>query len=329
MLLFLYQKPASFIQSDLRIVKAFYPVKEQQYSGNIKSILQIFFLIIHSEVSFCWFGKLHAFWAVLFSLLLRKKTIVVAGGDDVACDAKIKYGNFLNPIKKLFGYFIFRNADLVLAVSQFTLGEVLHNAKVSPGRVKLVYHGFDYNYFKKGALDKKTNTVVTVGRITSETLIVKGLVLFVEAARFLPDVAFLVVGPYGEEAMRQLSTVAPPNVVFTGPLYGENLIKVLSTAKVYVQASWRESFGCSVAEAMLCECVPVITNRGALPEVVGDCGFCADDMTSADIADKVKEALVSSEELGKAARARIMDAFPIEKRENELREAINALLKAK
>jgi len=44
---------------------------------------------------------------------------------------------------------------------------------------------------------------------------------------------------------------------------------------------------------MLCECVPVVTKNGALPEVVGDTGFYVAYDDERDVAEGIKKALKS------------------------------------
>ena len=105
----------------------------------------------------------------------------------------------------------------------------------------------------------------------------------------------------------------------------EELLSWYQKAKVYVQVSAYESFGMSLAEAMLCECVPVVTERGALPEVVGDAGFYVAYEDDKATALGIKEALRSDK--GAYARRRIEDLFSIEKREKALIKAIEALFR--
>ena len=75
-----------------------------------------------------------------------------------------------------------------------------------------------------------------------------------------------------------------------------------------------------IAESMLCECIPVITRRGAIPEVVGDTGVYVPYGDVNATIDAIGKALKSDK--GKAARKRIKDMFPIEKREKKLVEVI-------
>ena len=99
----------------------------------------------------------------------------------------------------------------------------------------------------------------------------------------------------------------------------------LAKAKVYEQASRHESFGCSLAEAMLCECIPVVSRNAAIPEVVGDCGFYVNDLNPESVAGNVKEALNVSNDLRENARERIRTHFPLEKRKRELLIAVESL----
>ncbi len=99
----------------------------------------------------------------------------------------------------------------------------------------------------------------------------------------------------------------------------------MQRAKVYVQVSAHEGFGCSLAEAMLCECVPVVTDRGAIPEVVGDTGFYVPFGDSKVAATKIKDAMMATKN-GKRARERIVNLFPLQKRERDLVKEIDSLL---
>jgi glycosyltransferase involved in cell wall biosynthesis len=314
----------SFVNKDLEILQSKHEVRDLQFRG-LQDIPALMRDTMWADLTFAWFGKLHAFLGILFSKLLGKKGIVVAGGDDVAKEPDIKYGMFSFWWKKCCPLFVFCYADLILSVSGFNRRETIENAKANPSKVKLLYHGFDDEKWKRLDGISKETLVLTVGQVTEETFRKKGLDLFVRSAAYLPDVPFILVGPWYDSAIDRLRAVASPNVTFTRGLYGEDLILMYSRAKVYVQASVHESFGCAVAEAMLCECVPVVSKRSALPEVVGDCGYYVDELSPAAVAAKIKEALSTPVEAGKKARERIKAVFPIQKRKNELMSAIEGL----
>jgi glycosyltransferase involved in cell wall biosynthesis len=77
---------------------------------------------------------------------------------------------------------------------------------------------------------------------------------------------------------------------------------------------------------MLCECVPVVSRRAALPEVVGDCGVYVDNLTPEALANGILQALTFGPEWGKRARQRVVELFPLEKRRAGLLAAINEVM---
>ncbi|ENO12280.1 GDP-D-mannose dehydratase [Thermoplasmatales archaeon SCGC AB-539-C06] len=105
----------------------------------------------------------------------------------------------------------------------------------------------------------------------------------------------------------------------------KELLGFYQRAKVYVQPSYHESFGIPAAEPMLCECIPVVTRRFALPEVVGEAGFYVPYGDEKATAEVIKKALNSPENFGGKARERIKKNFPLEKRERELVKIVNSL----
>lgn len=152
----------------------------------------------------------------------------------------------------------------------------------------------------------------------------KGLHVLMDVARLLPAVPFTVVGDT-VDAERLLADL-PPNVRVAGFLSEADLISLYQQAKVYVQLSAVESFGCALAEAMLCGCVPVVTNRGALPEVVGPIGKQV-EFGAIDQATEAIESSLDSDESG-SARKRIATTFPLHHRAERLTEEIRQLLAA-
>ena len=323
-ILFVHQGLSSFVKKDLEILQSVHIVRQVRFCG-INDIAKLLIGVKWCDLTFSWFGKLHAFWAVLFSKLLKKKSIVVAGGDDVACVPEIGYGMFSYWRKKWCPLFVFRYADLVLPVSRFNEKETLLNARADPERTKMVYHGFSDNFFKKEPSVKKEDIVITIGSVSKEAEIIKGLRLFIDSAKFLPDTRFLLVGPDKDGTLQELKNISSKNVELLGGIYGEGLVNLCNKSKVYVQVSLRESFGCSLAEAMLCECIPVVSRNAAIPEVVGDTGVYVDELMPESVAEKIKYALTLLEDYGKNARSQIIKKFPLSKRRKQILEVVEAV----
>jgi glycosyltransferase involved in cell wall biosynthesis len=315
---------ASFVRKDLEILRQAHDVRPLRFTG-VRSLPALWSGVRWSDVTFSWFGTIHALFTVAASRMLRRKSVVVSGGYDVAKTPLLpQYGPLSKRHKRWGIFFVFANADLILSVSEFNRHETIANAKADPARVQLVYHGFDSDKFRPLPWVRRERAAVTVGHVGRLSWLAKGLNVFAQSAHYLPDVPFTIVGPHNSEAaMAYLRRLASPNVHFAGGLYGDDLVAKLSSAQVYVQPSIRESFGCAVAEAMLCGCVPVVSRRGALPEVVGDCGFYVDRLEPASVAEQVERALVS--DLGNNARQRVLTSFPLERRRRDILAAIEQL----
>ena len=330
-ILFIHNILMPFVAKDLDILREEHEVREVEFTGKkglirriIPDLINLWQGALWCDITFSWFGKLHAFFAILFSKILGKKAIVVAGGDDVAKVPEIGYGLFTQPLKMWCPLFVFRYADLILCVSKGNMWETIINARANEKKIRMIYHGFDSSQFRRKPEIKKEELVLTVARITWETIIKKGILTFVKSAAYLPDVRFVVVGPGLDDSIGYLKRIAPPNVEFTGGLYNEALVDMFNRAKVYAQVSYGESFGCSIAEAMLCECVPVVSRERALPEVGGNFAFYANHfLDPEEVARQIEKALHS--ELGNKAKEWIEQTFPLEKRRMQLLEAVGKL----
>lgn len=330
-ILLVHQHKSSFVEQDFDILRETHEVRECVFPGHRRGLFRLFkdiFLLFRGvlwcDVTYSWFGKLHAFFAVLFSKIMGKKSVVVSGGDDVAGSSDGYQGMISHWWKRWCPLFVFKYADLILCVSEFNHGETLENARADEHKTFLIRLGFELDKFRRMPDVDKEDIVITVAHVHRNHFLGKGLKLFVETAWLLPQRQFILVGPWLDDTIDDLKQAAPPNVTFTGGLYGDDLLKMYNKARVYVQASIYESFGCTVAESMLCECVPVATRRAALPEVIGDSGIYVENLEADHLARAIEQAMDSN--LGPEAHDRIAAVFPMEKRRNELLAVLEVLV---
>jgi glycosyltransferase involved in cell wall biosynthesis len=75
----------------------------------------------------------------------------------------------------------------------------------------------------------------------------------------------------------------------------KDLIALFSMADAFVFPSWIEGFGIPLLEAMACGAPIVASDRGAIPEVVGDAGLLADAEDDALLARHLAAVLGSPE----------------------------------
>lgn len=319
----IYYSFPSFVKQDYEILSKKFDANKVNFRG-LKDISAVASAVLSSDLSFSWFAGGHAFLAVLLSKIFGKKSIVIAGGYDVASVPEIDYGQFTQLWhKRVMTKLALRYADLVLPVSDFTEKEVLR--RTTPKDIRTIYNGIDTSKFRADKQDGKENLVITVGSVNRSNLKRKGLETFVKSARLVPEAKFMVIGREEDDSADYLRSIAPTNVLLMGFISDRELLELYQRARVYVQVSAYESFGMSLAEAMLCECVPVVTDRGALPEVAGDIGFYVPYGDEKATADGIRAALKSNN--GADARRRIEDHFSSKRRENALIESINGLMR--
>ncbi len=309
---------APYIKRDYEILSAHHECKDFLWRAHPEDILRVGRDVSWCDLVFCWFASIYNLYPLTVARLLGRPVVVVAGGYEVACEPEIGYGNMREGPKRWLGRQVFRLSHLVLAVSSINKEEALQNAGVPASKVRLIHHGFDGEQFKPA--EEKQDFVVTVGAIRQGNIKKKGLELVVRTASLMPRVRFAIVGAWVDESVEFLRKLAGPNVEFTRHISYEELPSILGSAKVYVQPSVHESFGCSVAEAMLCGCVPVVSRRAALPEVVGEAGEYTEALEPAALADAISRAFASGG--GAAARERILREFPLSRRREALLRAV-------
>ncbi len=291
-----YGHKGTFIQRDLAVLSKYFEVEE----FNILYFKDIFSLcekIKKVDIVYVWFAGKHAGISVFLSKIFRTKSILVLGGYDVARFPEFNYGLWANGgfLDKFLAKYAIKNADMLISVSDY-VSKQLQNIIKSKIQTVNIYLGVEDDYCEGGQEDTRSQTVLTVGYITDmRRAQIKGIDNFVHAARRLPNVTFKVVGVPDEIGVELKKIMEiPDNVELISPQDGIALKAEYNHARVYCQLSYIESFGVAVVEAMQCGCVPVVTNRGALPEVVGETGIIVEYGNIDAMVNGIKRALEQS-----------------------------------
>ncbi|MCL4486532.1 MAG: glycosyltransferase family 4 protein, partial [Chloroflexi bacterium] len=295
-LLFVHNHPSRFVQLDLALLAERYQVREWYQRTRAVNLAALARAVDESDLVFGWFASWHTLFPALLASRAHRPVVLVVGGYDTANMPAIGYGSQRGGVKRWVARTTMHLATRIVTNSNYARDEAVSNAGVDAGRVTVVYHGLDVPDIEPGG--KKENLIVTVGNIDRTTLARKGLESFVRAAAFLPDVPFLLIGAWRDDAINRLRAIASPNVRLEGWLDDKDLNDRLLRARAYVQASRHEGFGMAVAEAMLHECIPVVTRAGALPEVVGECGIYVESAEPAAVAEGVRRALAEEDTTG-------------------------------
>jgi glycosyltransferase involved in cell wall biosynthesis len=271
-----------------------------------------------ADLVFAWFGGYHALLPFALAKAQGRKCVAIASGYDVADLPEIDYGNMRPGVRRVIGRRVFALADKVLAVSHFAGQEAARNALVPARKITVIPHGLDAGRFQPSPSVLRRPQVLTVASLKPDTLLRKGLNEFAAVAARLPQIPFLIAGPQDPAVAAEMRRTAPPNLRLLGPVYGDALIELMQASAVYAQLSAYESFGMALAEAMLCGCVPVVTDRASLPEVVGATGAIAPYADLDAYAAAIQAALAAPPAAGEEARRQILHCFPIERRRNAL-----------
>lgn len=331
-ILFVHNHLASFTRIDNEILSEQHDVRElyvrhKNFFQMIHSTALAIRGVVWCDLVFAWFGAFHTLLPFAIAKLLGKPCVVIASGYDVANEPEINYGNMRPGLRRWVGRSVFQLADQVLAVSQFAARETIQNTGVSPQKIQVIPHGIpviDVGVDVENVM--RQPIVLTVGAINELNLTRKGLINFAQLAALLPTCIFMVIGPHQEAyAVQRLRKIAPSNLFLPGPMEYGDLRKFMYTVSVYVQLSYYESFCMALAEAMQAGCIPVVVDKAALPEVVGDTGFIAPYGDLQQIARFIESALSSDTHARKLASQRIQMVYSLDARKRALLKAIGKI----
>lgn len=164
-------------------------------------------------------------------------------------------------------------ADLVIAVSQWTKDIIVTRYNIDEEKVRVVHNGIiPQEEVDFSTLPKISDHIVTfLGRITYQ----KGPQYFIEAAQKVlqqyPDAHFIMAGsgdllPAMMERVAQLKMSS--RFHFTGFLKGRQMQQVWSVSDVYVMPSVSEPFGITPLEAVQAGVPVIVSNQSGVAEVM-------------------------------------------------------------
>jgi starch synthase len=245
-------------------------------------------------------------------------------------------------LSKLCERIALESADRIIAVSAGMADDVLACYPTVPAsRVRVVHNGIDTTQYRpdpgtevlqRYGVDPARPYVIFVGRITRQ----KGVPHLLDAAHEIDPAAQLVLcagapdtAELGAEVAEKVAKLQAErgNVVWIEKmLEREEVIQLLTHARVFVCPSVYEPLGIVNLEAMACETAVVATATGGIPEVVADgvtgllVPFSSDGSGAArdprgfahDIAVRVNRLLADpalAERFGKAGRRRAVEEF--------------------
>jgi glycosyltransferase involved in cell wall biosynthesis len=166
-------------------------------------------------------------------------------------------------------------SDLVIAVSEFTAGQVQSLLGVDRGRIRVAPHGVEP---LPAAAVRREPVILFLGALQAR----KNVVRLVEAFEQIraPGWRLVLAGSHGYGAADILARIERSSrrsaIDLPGFVTNERRGELYSRASLFAFPSLDEGFGIPVLEAMAAE-LPVLTsNRSSLPEVAGQAALLVD-----------------------------------------------------
>lgn len=334
-LIFIYPKLYTFIQTEIKLLSDEFNLISINQNWERKILLpfnlirQVIFLVINIrkvDTILISFGGYWSFFPALFSDLLGKKVAIVMHGTDCVSFPEIEYGNLRNPILSFVTKKSLQWASIILPVSEslvytennyyssktlkFGYNYHLSNIKTP---YKVIHNGLNIlDWVRDNEIIRNKTSFVTV--LGEGKIKIKGVDLIIEVASRFPDSIFYLAGIENVKGYN-----IPKNIICKGRLTPEELKVLFNQSQFYLQLSNTEGFGVALCEAMLCECIPLVSDVNFLPTIVGDSGFVLKKRNSDMLVDLINMALNSDIiHLEQKARKRIKDNFPVNKRKKML-----------
>jgi glycosyltransferase involved in cell wall biosynthesis len=172
-----------------------------------------------------------------------------------------------------------KEADLVIANSNFTKNNVIKHYKIPENKIRVVHWGIEeddpaYHLNYRSTINKKGKVVLFLGRITIQ----KGPDYFIEVAKkvhdFEPDTFFVIAGD-GDMMPRIINRAhelgIADKVIFTGFLQGADVHKAFQMADLYVMPSVSEPFGLVALESLKNNTPIIVSKQSGVSEVLKNC----------------------------------------------------------
>ena len=211
---------------------------------------------------------------------------------------------------------VLRSAARVIAVSQFTKGEIEKLLAIPDARIEVVYNAIDERFLRGHASDADRELIAQRYQVNYPFLLYAGairphknVVRIIEAfsalknelakERRLQDLKLIIIGDDLSSHPRLRRTVVSGGVQNDVRFLGFVPIEVLrifyDVAKVFVFPSLYEGFGLPPLEAMAHGTPVVTSNTSSLPEVVGNAALMVNPENVFEIRNALQQALLDPE----------------------------------
>ena len=221
------------------------------FNGNkISFVSSVIKQLLHSDLIVL--GHINFFLIGLLAIILRKKVIIIAHGIEV-------WEN-----DSLLKTFFLRKVNLILSVSEFTKNKLIKAHNVNDSKIKIFHNTLDpfytNKYINNNKLEiiEKKNIILSVSRLNKEEKY-KGYDTVIrcmpEIKREFGEVYYIIAGKADSSEIERLNVLIKEvgqqgNVMITGEISEEEIVRYYNSANVFVLPSKGEGFGIVFLEAI-------------------------------------------------------------------------------
>ncbi len=210
-----------------------------------------------------------------------------------------------------------RQVGKILTVSESSRHDIVKDFGVEDSNIQVIPLGVD-DVFGPPTKPRVPGRIVAMASADAP---MKGIATLLEAfakLRTEREVELLLVtrptpGGRTERLIEHLGI--GEHVSFVSGISDAELVEVMGSAEIACVPSLYEGFSLPTAELMACETPLVVSRAGAIPEVVGPDGLCADLVTPGDVGELelALQAMLDDPErrarMGRAGRERVLEKF--------------------
>jgi glycosyltransferase involved in cell wall biosynthesis len=217
---------------------------------------------------------------------------------------------------------ISKNADAIIAVSEYTKRDLIETLGIDPERITVVYEAASafFQPAPDAAFLEKTwgvkDYALYAGQLQPRKNILNLLKAWECVVQVVPQARLVLAGGIRDVAYKQeieehlLRARIKDSVILTGPVDDIHLRKLYSSARCFVYPSLFEGFGLPILEALQCGAPVIASSTTSLPEVVGNAGIFVQPEDTEDIAkalirifeDKALHRSLQEKTVGQAAQ---------------------------
>lgn len=302
---------------------------------NIKVLNRIFeceFVIIN-------FGAWHTIFPVFLAKMLGKKSLILLGGFDAGNIPSLSYGLFHKPsmlqylLKRTYSMATFLcpvSEALVASVNKYANPEgdgykvgLLHFLPGLKDKIKVIPTDYNAVYWNVDVTIKKKGVLALAYVYEHQTYILKGFDVLTRCALLLPNIPFIFAG-FSPGMIKFYEESAPSNVQLLSLQSRDQTRELFKKYKVFVLPSMTEGLPNTLCEAMLCGCIPIGSDVGEIPYIIGDKGFVLKTKSEVLLKEMISKALEYNSLASENTRKRIIELFPEGKRLLQLQQLIDS-----